>query len=697
MNASDCTLTTTSTELASSSVPRSVPGRDLVEFHGLCARNQERITRLIAAFEIIERAASKMGGYAQAAAACTGRGFTGASLRRAYGAYRASGSDWRALIDRAMEAKPISGMPLAFIEEIQRRVDANGRSAEIAIKLLRADSTQGRTVPGYGTWRDWWQATKPHLPVPAVCPGYPHGWTVRNLMRKLDSSKARRAAQTNGTAAATAHKPLVYTTRAALYPGAVYQFDDLWHDFFVASTSTGQVGRPLEFFAHDLFSARKICFGMRVRTKEQETMKGINGQMVREIIAATFASCGYSPRGTIIYAEHGTTGISKEIMEILSRASGGLINLKESGMQGAAAHAGQYPGITRGNPRHKASLESSNNLVHNLTAGLPGQTGPTYQRQPDQTDGMKKYNETVLAARQQMPPDVAELLEFSLLTEVQAMRVVGGLYRVLENDTEHNLEGWQEASNVLAEVQLMGAWFNQHQLAELPADEQQLIFAKLQNGTAITRTRKMSRLEAWQRGSGELIKITGGALCELLGPECTRERKITRHLFEFEDARLGEGKVRFESVCITPDGRELLLTDGQAYLTTCNPLKADELLVRDLAGRFIGTCPRLHKAMQADAESIARAMGRAAHQDKLIMEPLRLRQLGAARERERLHAHNAETVQRHQEQEAAGTANALAALAGAAQQDTFQHTAGDQDTPHHTTTPHECTTETADW
>jgi len=399
MNASDCTLTTTSTDLASLNVPRSVPGRDLVEFHSLCARNQERITRLIAAFEIIERAASKMGGYAQAAAACTGRGFTAASLRRAYGAYRASGSDWRALIDRALEYKPASGMPVAFIEEIQRRVDANGRSAESAIKLLRADWTQGRTVPGYGTWRDWWQATKPHLPVPAVCPGYPHGWTVRNLIRKLDGSKARRAAVTNGTAAATAHKPLVYTTRAALYPGAVYQFDDLWHDFFVVSTTANQAGRPLEFFAHDLYSARKICFGVRVRTEEQGKNKGINGQMVREIIAATFASCGYSPRGTVIYAEHGTTGISAEIADILRRASGGLITVKESGMQGAAAHAGQYPGITRGNPRHKASLESSNNLVHNLTAGLPGQTGPDRQRRPEQTAGMLAYNDQVLAAR----------------------------------------------------------------------------------------------------------------------------------------------------------------------------------------------------------------------------------------------------------------------------------------------------------
>ena len=68
-------------------------------------------------------------------------------------------------------------------------------------------------------------------------------------------------------------------------------------------------------------------------------------------------------------------------------------------MTGAKAHAGQYPGLSRGNFRHKASLESSNNLTHNVFASLPGQTGKDVEHRPEQLDGMLRHNNALLAAR----------------------------------------------------------------------------------------------------------------------------------------------------------------------------------------------------------------------------------------------------------------------------------------------------------
>lgn len=632
-------------------VPSLIPNRHLEAFHALTGRNQARVRLFERIIEIIEAEPVRMTGYKLAAAWAAEqpgaeKGMSETRIRNVYRDFINAGRDWRELADDALEAKNSSSIPTAFIDHLQAYyVDKNGRGVTAGISRMLLEWTQGKKMPGYGTWRDWFAATSPALPVPEHCPGYPAGWTERNLRRKLDSSKFRRIAQIQGRKAAAAHRPLVFSTRAGLYVGSHIQFDDLWHDFFVTCLGEKKAGRPLELFAHDLFSAFKIRFGIRIRTEGNNgKMQGLTGRMMRMLVAAMLACDGYSPRGTELLMERGTATLPDDLLNYINTASGGKITWHKGAMSGAAAHAGQYPGIQSGNARFKASLESSNNLIHNRTGHLPGQTGPNRDRRPESLHGLLKYNDQLLAAAALLPPHVAAMLEFPLITETQAVVILSEIYKNIASETRHELEGWAAAGNVTAEAFVLNAWMNQEQLIARPAYEQQMVLEAMNRGEVETRQRNLSRGEVWARGKGELVTMQGAPICHILGDEFAVERPVKSHLFEFKDKELGEGKHRYESKCIAPDGNAFYLNNGSTYLCTVNPFAEGSLFVRDAKGRFLGTCPRIASVMRGDVEGIQAAFERVGRTERDLLEPLRKRQHKAAQARLSMHQNNAAIV-----------------------------------------------------
>lgn len=619
-----------------------IPARDLPEFHQLQERNQTRIQLLLQVFAIIAEAPTIQLGLAKAAGApgiAGMRGMSAKNLNRLYSAWRKS-RDWRALVDQALENKPTAAMPAEFVEELNRRADRNGRSIEQALKGIRRDWIMGEHIPGFGTWKDWWKRTKPGRPLPAVAPEPPTGWTTRNLRRYLDTSKFRRLSATRGRAAAAMHRPMVMTTRVGCWVGSHYMFDDVWHDRFVNSFAEKKAGRPLELFSHDYFSARKVRWGLRVRTEDDSgKAHGLTGRMMRMIVAATFYLDGYSPRGTACVLEHGTAAMSEDIEAMLYDASGGLIRCERSGMHGKAAHFGQYDGRAAGNPRMKASLESSNNLLHNLEAELgQGATGPDRVRRPEELHGLLAYNERLLAAYAQLPEEHARLLSFPLLEVGQYMQVLSRLYEIMENDPDHSLEGWIECGNVVNEVQFLGAWHNPLLLGD---GEREMALTLAQAGKLASRPRKMSRREVWDMGSPDLVKVPGGVVCKLLGDDFAAERRVRSHQFAFEDKEVGPGEHRFDAVILDAEGRRVPLKDGETYKAFVNPFAADQLFVQDAKGRFLGIAPRIQRASRADLEAVQRAMGAAKARETELLEPLRRRHLKDARAKQAMHERNA--------------------------------------------------------
>ncbi len=626
--------------------PATIHGRELAEFYALTHKNQQRIRDLLAAFAIIEAAPAKMEGYTLAAQGR--RGLTHGSLRRLYREYCNGGRNWRVLIDGAVEYKPTDcGLPSAFVEEVQRRCDAQSRSVAMAFKLLRTDWFKGVSIPGYGTWREWWTRTKPFLPVPPSCPCMPPGWSETNLRSYLDASAFRRKAQTIGLQSAHKHNGnQVYTTRAKLYVGSHYQFDDLWHDFFVASLREKKVGRVLELFAHDLFSARKFRFGYRVRTEgDNGKANGLTMRMQRMLLADVFLNVGYSPRGTVGVFEHGTAACPEDIEKALYDGSGGLVTVHRSGMQGAAAHAGHYPGLVRGNPRHKASLESSNNAIHNLTSHLPGQTGPDRQRRPEQLAGMLEYSAEVLAAMPHLSASAAEALKLPLLTEIQAGQVLRELYAAFD-EMPHNLEGWRDAGNVIAELCFAGQWLAAENMLALPPAEREAVALAMNSGSLQARERRLTRGEVWRRGEGELVKVSPAVACAILGPEFAKEQRVKSHIFNFRDVEIEPGiDLKFESLVHGPE-TSVYLKEGEPYRITVNPQDPRTAFVCDMAGRFLGVCQRITAVDRADCDAVTAQIARIAKSNAEVLAPLKKRQLHEAKRRRDLHKHNVEVIKR---------------------------------------------------
>lgn len=680
--------------LDAAEIPTTIPPRDLSEFHGLTARNQARVLKMLEAVKIVEAHCACDGrclcrgrvlGFEAAAAHLVGmKGASASRLRIMYGEYIREGrNNWRAFVDGALEYKPTTQIPAAFLTHLQEVVDAakRDRAVSAAIGKMLVEWTMGGTLPGWGTWRQLWKLKHPALPMPSVCPWeHPPGCSLRNLRNYLDTSNARRLAITQGMQAAKAALPLVVNSRRGLWCMARVQFDDLVHDFFTVSMSGGRgaMGRPLEFFAHDVFTARKIRFGMRVIRDDlpEEERKGVNKRLMRQLLAAVMACDGYSPRGTVLVAEHGTAAISEDMERLLYDASGGLITVSRSGMTGAAAHDAQWGGFvrnketgkrqlidgttSRGTPRHKGSLEKSNATVHALTADAPGQTGTNRDKRPEELGALLRYNEQLLAACAELPEHLRQHIRHPLLTEHQAAEFLLKVYQIFER-MPHVLSGWED--NTVAEVFVLNAWLDAQGIATLPPHDQTHIMEQMHAGCLQTRQRRLNRLEAWQKGVREtpLIQPPPSVIFHLLGEDFAVERTVRGHQFRFQDRDLGPGEHFYEGFITDSSGLYRELPNGEKFATIVNPFAADMLGVFDAKGRYLGYAkPRV--VAGPNLAEIHAALGDAARLTSEIMEPMRKRHAKAAKARLDLMEHNAGVVAAHQAAEAAAVSASLSAL-----------------------------------
>jgi hypothetical protein len=480
----------------------------------------------------------------------------------------------------------VAGLSLSDRELVKKYCEDNQRGNKVAIRKLMED------------WRKGIVTTSAPLD---VATGYPRGWSERNLLRFAPSKYELKAARIGRSAAAN-DRQLVYTTRANLWVGSHYLFDDIWHDHFVNNLDQRKAGRPLEFHALDLYSADKFAWGMRVRTEQEGVMTGLKGEDMRFLLAYVLGNFGYSPRGTKLVVEHGTAAISKEIEDLVTAASGGLITIERSGMEGAAAAAHQYAGRAKGNFRFKAALESLGNLIHNEMAALPGQTGMDIDHRPEQLHGLLKHNDALLAAMSQLTPERIEMLQWPLLTIQQFLVIAGEIYERINARTQHRLEGWD------------------------------------QNYVPDRRTglmRRMAPVEVFNRGRRDLITLPPDVVALIIGLDMAEERSVRRGMIELTSAEISGDVLRFQA---------LDLKDGEKYRTVLNPSRPDALMAFDAKGRFVAACPRILSADRSDAEAVQRACGKAAKVEAALLAPLRARHLAEARQKMAMHKNNAEVV-----------------------------------------------------
>lgn len=515
------------------------------------------------------------------------------TVRKKFYAVKKAG--WSALIDRRYVGPDVwnrkgpqnTNLSAADKELVKTYCERYQRSNASAIKALRRDWLKGLVTTA--------TALDPKT-------GFPFGWSERNLANYVPTKYELKNARI-GRSAAASERQLVYTTRANLWVGSHYLFDDMWHDHFVNHLDQRKSGRPLEFHALDLFSANKFAWGMRVRTERADgTMDGLKEADMRFLLAHVLGNFGYSAQGTTLVVEHGTAAIREDLERFLFEETGGLITVARSGMTGAAAAAHQYAGRSKGNFRFKAALESLGNLIHNEMAALPGQTGKDTDHRPEQLDGLLKSNDALLKAIAYLPPERIEMLRWPLLSIQQFQVIASEIYTRINDRTDHDLEGWD--------------------MQYVP---------DLRSGGM----RRKSPAEVFRPGARQLTRLRPQAVASILLQDMGEERSVRRGMIETRDGEISGDALRYDA---------RLLNDGERYQTILNPYAPDALWAFDAKGRFVAACPRITSVDRGDIAAVQEACGRAAKAEAEALQPFRARHLKEAREKASNARHNASVV-----------------------------------------------------
>jgi len=520
---------------------------------------------------------------------------------------------WRALVDwrKVPESR---GLPQAFVQHWKKLVENCGANSRQAHKLLlHAWKYSDEPTPGY-----------PISP-PSGLSGVPDGWSYSQLCR-VGPKKYEKTVARIGRSAADVHRQKIMTTRVGLEVGEFMQFDDIWHDMLVNFVGVNKKAmRPLELCALDLFSGCKFAYGCKPMMEDAETGKRISlrDTDMRFLLVHVLCGVGYRPRGTTLVCEWQTAAITPALEEFLGNVSNGAIRVQRGAIKDSPALLGCYSGQSKGNFRTKAAIESAHQLPHSVSRMLPGQMGSNSRLdQPEELAGRKKVNSTLLKAVAALPAEmrgeIAEALKFPFMEWHQWSKVIDAIYRIINYRTDHKLEGWEKAGLLTNEYRLdeeAKRWLPASSL-DLMRPERRAVAMELMSQPGLSRTRKLSPQEVFASGMRGLKKLPISVAPEILGPKLAVTRKVKNDgTFKFQDHTIDSDGLVYLARAFTPQGQEVLLPDGEKFVTYVNPFNVDSLLVCHENGAFIGQCARVQRVCKNNDATMLEAMGAAAHSE----------------------------------------------------------------------------------
>lgn len=616
------------------------------------------------------------------------RGWSPENLRRKFYAWKRGGRDWRVLIDRAQAPAAARDCPRAIVDNLFRTYcERHQRSNRRAWQSLMFDLRRGVAFRGIGDWRDIWMACYPGERPPAACPSgwVPPGMTYRNLQRYAKPSRYELTVTRIGPKAARACVPGVYSTRAGLLPGQLYQWDDVWHDdeIVMPGQATCMV-RPLELCCIDVASTNKIAYGLRPQLPREDggPRENLSELEMLWLVCHVLVNVGVHRNGCVWCVEHGTAAVRDPVRKIIDRLTGGLIQYRDSDVIGKAIHAGMFDGTGKGNFRAKALVESSHRLLHYEAAMLPAQTGGVSRGgdRPEQLDGIERWAAHVLKAWQTLPDNLRERLFYGGLSWSGYGRVIDAIYRSIYQRTDHEIEGWDANEWTEAEwsVDGRGDWRSMREIAHLPEPMQALALEAART-PGFTRMRRWSPIEAWESGRDALTRIPFWGIADILGMERAKRVAVhANHLIEFQARELGPGDHRFAGVVECPDGRSMALSIGRPYAVWVIPYAPERALVADAAsGAIIGSAPRWASVSPLDTVQVQVMQEAQGRMVAALNAPIIARHTEEADDRLAAMEHTRRLIEDHEDGAraaaprpcAAGQTDSLLALAGKAAQE----------------------------
>jgi len=303
------------------------------------------------------------------------------TLTRLWYVWDAGGRKASALMPDYRTPAHVRKLPTELAIEIQRIAsaqtggrdkDGNGIEGAGIHKELTRQWKAGQSIPGLGTWREFWARTQPGIRPPAMAPDFP--WSVKTVLRNM-GTRALRTMGNRGRAAATKHLPTMQRDYSKLRKCEYYTLDDAMVDL-VALDVDGRVVRCCLYLLMEVSSRNIIAFLCK-------PVKKIVAEDVSELLCHGLQTDGYGigvGYTTHIFFERGTTACSADAEAVL--IGDGRIKVHRTGMQSGTRWIGSAKDKASGKANSKAVIESFIRNLHRRLLLLPGQVGNMYQNMP---------------------------------------------------------------------------------------------------------------------------------------------------------------------------------------------------------------------------------------------------------------------------------------------------------------------------
>ena len=426
-----------------------VPLADREELANIGHKAQKKLDLRLRCMGAVWAAANKKAMYGQLAAQLGSmKGFSAVQIKRAWLAFKAAEYDWRVLVDEyhRPDKKVGRGHPPAFITYwcgLALSYQRNGTAQ--AYQELKRLWKLGESIPGFGTWREWYQNKYPFRAVPAICPRLPAGWSETNLRNYLPSEVEITVIR-DGYFAAHAGLPQMARDRSGLRPLEVLAFDDVQTDFRTLALQANQVCKLRGLFAQCVGSAVIAeHFTGAVLSDDEDREKGIVKDDMRLLIYTILRKYGIPRDWTMHFlVENATATISDADEQFLKQLSDGRIVVIRTAMH----ERGALPGFVSerwGSPWQKGSLESFFNLLHNALSAAPGQAGKNpITDKTGYIDALAKDVRALALATDGLPADLRQALSFGMLREDKAQSFVRDMVHRLNLRDNHSLQGFEK-------------------------------------------------------------------------------------------------------------------------------------------------------------------------------------------------------------------------------------------------------------
>ena len=568
------------------------------------------------------------------------RGFAFQSLRQKYFKYKASG-DWRVLVDNAKVSKSTvtdeegsAHLPHDFIEFYKGLCQSNNRVSEAATRLLYRMWRLGESIPGYGTWQEWFQDTHPHYPLPEKCPpDYPVGWSRGNL-RKYFPTDAELALAREGVNGAKAHLPSIITTRSPYRPLEYVMFDDWKPDFKIIVPGFSSPVDLNLLVAIDVATGLFLRFGVRPAiTRDDNKRDHLKLVDMKCLVAGVISQFGV-PRHykMTLVVENATAAIKDGFAMALREASCNQIEVSRTMMVNGTAIFGGYKDKTFGNPRGKGLLESSFNLANNEAGFAPGQTGRRYDQGPAELEGRTNETKALLKNTTLSPHDRVRL-RLPFLTIDQARIFLTDIFNQMNARIVHDLEGFE----------MLGEWRNER-FAQWQPESKWLELPEIEQGLVQWQRRKESPVERWSRlvalvgGRDAFARIHPGAITRLFDEHKVVETAAGEISFRYDNGsyvyRLSDAKNALAS-----------LRDHQKFLAYFDAHDLSWIHLTDGKGVYIASLPRVKGVRRGDREAMKREMEASRERLHELQRRVSNRQPGVAEKHLADIQHNAEVLE----------------------------------------------------